>query len=147
MTGVGLRRAGPGDALLVASLARSLEMSPESLYAKARCLPPARDRARPCSYLIEDGARAVGLIDLYRGARGIELGIAVLARHRRHGHARAALDLMCAELTSTTQLPQLQARTLARNAASRRLLLATGFAPETTVPLPILWFSRSLAPA
>ena len=76
------------------------------------------------------GSPAVGVVDLFdfeplhlRAA----VGITIMARERRHGYARQALELLKSHARHTLRLHQIYATVGSENPASLRLFRAAGF--------------------
>ena len=78
----------------------------------------------------EVGSPAVGVVDLFdydplHQRAGV--GITILARERRHGYARQALDLLKAHARAVLRLHQIYATVGADNTSSMKLFRAAGF--------------------
>jgi len=78
----------------------------------------------------EIGSPAVGVVDLFdydplHQRAGV--GITILARERRHGYARQALELLRSHARTVLRLRQIYATVSADNAASLKLFRTAGF--------------------
>jgi RimJ/RimL family protein N-acetyltransferase len=144
MSGFTVRDAGPGDAAALVELAQQVGAEPEGwliaddswrgVAEERRYLKAIRRHPHAAVFVAEEGGKIVGRLSVARDPHSAsyhvaDLGLMVVASHRRRGIGRALLD-RAVEWAAGSRVRKLELHVFPHNAPAIALYESFGFVRE-----------------